>query len=268
MVGDTTRRETVTGGVTILHMTGAYLSQEFYRERNARELDFRNISGTHGYCDEEAKVVLQERLANISHEGIHFLDSGNYHYLSLFFLRKITEPFSLVVFDHHPDLQRPAFGAVTSCGGWVREALETLPNLQQVCLIGPEEDSIRMLLDEAGEDGTDAWIREADKVCWDGNALVRELPLYLSFDKDVLREQDCLCDWDQGTMSLAEAKGLLSELLREHRLLGVDICGEESRWETREGPEGEKIRRINDRTNRELLEFLEQRITNPTKNQE
>ena len=40
----------------------------------------------------------------------------------LLWMEKITEPFSLVLFDRHPDTQRPSFGDITSCGGWVRSS--------------------------------------------------------------------------------------------------------------------------------------------------
>lgn len=51
-------------------------------------------------------------------------------------LEKIKEPFSLILFDHHPDLQAPSWGGITSCCGWVREALLTDEKLQRVYLVG------------------------------------------------------------------------------------------------------------------------------------
>lgn len=37
-------------------------------------------------------------------------------------------------------------------------------------------------------------------------------PIYVSFDKDVLREEDAVCDWDQGDMTLDEAVEKLQEI--------------------------------------------------------
>ena len=102
----------------VMHMSGAYEPQNFYDENDIL-VDCRDISGTNCYCDDIAKHQLREKVANLSYHDIHFLDSGNYHYLSLLWLEKIKEPFSLVLFDHHPDMQPPSFGAITSCGGWV-----------------------------------------------------------------------------------------------------------------------------------------------------
>ena len=38
---------------------------------------------------------IRKRIQEYSYEGIHFLDSGNYHYLSKFWLEKVQQPFSV-----------------------------------------------------------------------------------------------------------------------------------------------------------------------------
>ena len=40
-------------------------------------------------------------IAGYPAEGIHFIDSGNYHYLTKLWTDKLRVPFSLIVFDHH-----------------------------------------------------------------------------------------------------------------------------------------------------------------------
>jgi len=117
----------------IIKMTDAYDYQSFYETiEYCTMIDCRDLEGTRCYLDDSAKSILVDRLNEYSAEGIHFIDSGNYHYLSLLWLQKITTPFNLVLFDHHPDNQPPSFGEITSCGGWVLEATETLPNLKNV----------------------------------------------------------------------------------------------------------------------------------------
>ena len=126
--------------MVVMHMSGAYAEQTFYKEKKEGwqicQITCQDIEGTNCYCDDAAKESLRERVRPYSYEGIHFLDSGNYHYLSLLWLEKIKEPFSLILFDHHPDLQAPSWGGITSCGGWVREALLTNEKLQRVYLVG------------------------------------------------------------------------------------------------------------------------------------
>ena len=191
----------------------------------------------------EAKDELRQRIAPCGAEDVHFLDSGNYHYLSLLWLEKIEKPFSLVLFDHHPDMQPPSFGQITSCGGWVLEALETLPHLQRVYMVGVDEKlfcqleshpKVQLGLDGIGEDAN---------------------PVYVSFDKDVLSKEDAVCDWDQGEMTLKGALDILGQIKEKHSFIGMDVCGEDSKWQ--ESVTEEKTIAINETTNGILLEFWE-----------
>lgn len=227
----------------VMHMSGAYLPQNFFVKKEAVELDCRNIQGTNCYLDDEAKDELRQRIAPYGAEDVHFLDSGNYHYLSLLWLEKIEKPFSLVLFDHHPDMQPPSFGQITSCGGWVLEALETLPNLQRVYMVGVDEKlffrleshpKVQLGLDGIGEDAN---------------------PVYVSFDKDVLSQEDAVCDWDQGEMTLKGALDILGQIKEKHSFIGMDVCGEDSKWQ--ESVAEERTIAINETTNGILLEFWE-----------
>lgn len=79
----------------------------------------------------------------------------------------VKEPFELLVFDHHTDMQRPAFGGILSCGGWIREALETNENLKHVILVGPPETAMEETKRELLEDGEElirkvTWISEEE----------------------------------------------------------------------------------------------------------
>ena len=124
-----------------MKMTDAYDYQSFYEKiKDCCILDCKSIEGTRCYLDDLAKDALIDRLVPFGADGIHFIDSGNYHYLSLLWLAKIQEDFNLVLFDHHPDNQPPSFGMITSCGGWILEAQETLPHLKQVYTYGVGEE--------------------------------------------------------------------------------------------------------------------------------
>ena len=122
------------------------------------QLDFQDIPGTNCYCDSLAEEEIGKRIAPFGPEGIHFLDSGNYHYLTKLWLELIKVPFELLVFDHHTDMQCPAFGGILSCGGWIREALETNENLKHVILVGPPQSAM-----EETEKGN--W-QKMGKNCW------------------------------------------------------------------------------------------------------
>ncbi len=78
-------------------MTDAYLHQSFYQSNEKLNIiDCRDIEGTRCYLDDVAKEELIKRISSEPADGIHFIDSGNYHYLTLLWLRKITVDFNLV----------------------------------------------------------------------------------------------------------------------------------------------------------------------------
>ena len=123
--------------IVIMNFTGVYENQEFYQDLGAVWLELGDIQGTNCYCDEEAEAAIKERISLMEPSGIHFLDSGNYHYVSKIWLDKIEEEFELLVFDHHTDMQMPIFGNILSCGGWIQAALDTNTRLKRVYLAGP-----------------------------------------------------------------------------------------------------------------------------------
>lgn len=249
--------------IYIMHLSGAYNEQTFYKvddvltATNACQLpnpsitiiECRDITGTNCYCDDAAKEELRYRIADASAHGIHFLDSGNYHYLSLLWMEKITIPFDLILFDHHPDLQAPTWGGITSCGGWIREALETNAMLKNVYLIGVDTH----LLEEAFSSLPGQLRARIHVGAPTDTASVR--PVYISFDKDVLCKEDALCDWDQGSMTLREACVILDKIKKQYHsagILGMDVCGEDAGWVHTQDAH---TRDVNDASNASLRDF-------------
>lgn len=110
---------------------------DYAEEQNI--IDISDIQGTNCYLDDEARLEIKRKVRDIPTEAIHFIDSGNYHYMSLLFLERIKEPFDLIVFDNHTDYQESAFGGLTSCGGWIREANDTFLNLNKIYMIGTDD---------------------------------------------------------------------------------------------------------------------------------
>ncbi|WMJ74645.1 arginase family protein [Cytophagaceae bacterium ABcell3] len=156
--------------------------------------------------------------------GITFLGSGNYHYLSYFLIKKIKEPFSLILIDHHSD-------AITSdflhCGNWVAKALESNPLLISVLMIGVHDRYPNLLKSQSFSDKI-IYIPTSELNCSllpKLNALTPTLPLYISIDKDALKDESAKTDWDHGCMTLAQLSDIL-HTLRKHTIVGVDICGE------------------------------------------
>ena len=226
-----------------------------------------DIQGTNCYCDEEAGQEIEARLAQLPLTTVHFLDSGNYHYLTYFWMRQIRVPFRLVLFDHHTDMQAPALGEILSCGGWVRDAVRDLPMLREIWLIGPEEsafaqaeEKVRLLTHyisaealSAGTANTDTLVEKLIADFQDST-----LPVYFSVDKDILRPEDAVTNWDQGNVELSLLLAMLNRLTgicAKNRIpaLGADICGEEDDLDEQSGSQASAV---NEKANRAIAELF------------
>ena len=58
----------------------------------------------------------------------------NYHYVTKFLTDMITEPFSLVMYDHYTDMQQLLFPQLTSCENWAADVLRDNPFLEKLLL--------------------------------------------------------------------------------------------------------------------------------------
>ena len=230
--------------ITVMNFSGIYRKEQFSEE--ADWLDVSDIPGTNCYCDEEAFGEILRRIAEFPAEGIHFIDSGNYHYMSRIWLEKITEPVTLVVFDNHTDMQPPAFGGLLSCGGWIEAALTEIPLLQRVILIGPDEEAFFQVEPEFRE-RTDFLSRERLKAMTEEQRAefleekIKESSggLYISVDKDILCPGEADTSWSQGDLTLSELLEMLQTVLKcgeacGKEIVGVDICGESEDSDNRE----------------------------------
>lgn len=171
--------------------------------------------------------MIERQLRDRPPAPLRFSGTGNYHYLTLFFLRQIHQPFTLVLFDHHTDMQPPAFGSLLSCGSWLKYAVDTLPALEQVFIVGAGRQMIDATAGPYGSrvcclDDTDVEHRD-----WIQFLIDRiTTPVYLSIDKDVFSDRDVRTNWDQGHLRLDTFLTIRTRLLSSIRLLGADVCGD------------------------------------------
>ena len=242
----------------IMNFSGIYEEETFYKDREVCWVDCRDMSGVNGYCSDDVQEEIRKRIQDYDYRGIHFLDSGNYHYLSKFWLEKIEEPYSLIVFDHHTDMQESAFFGMLSCGSWIKEVLEEHPYIQEVCVVGPPKAAIEQC--EANlasrvvfltQEELEAGILEKWHEFLENG---KELPAYLSIDKDVLCLEDARTNWDQGEMKLEDMEKMIKQVFQRRNVLGADICGENPQ-DTARMPAKEDLE-INGRTNARLCEIL------------
>jgi hypothetical protein len=187
--------------------------------------------------------------------GVTLYGSGDFHHVTLAFLRRLREPFHLLVLDKHPDWMRGI--PFLHCGTWLRHALR-LPGLQRVFHCGgvadfdnayrhlapwPEIRAGRVLVFPAERRFAAGWTGiEQNPLRGAGGSLGERLrqalaphaselarfPLYISIDKDVLVAEDAAVNWDSGCLRLEEACEVLATFLElaGGRWLGADLLGD------------------------------------------
>lgn len=101
-------------------------------------LDFSLLEGTRYYLDRDAEKAVESVISPLPLRSVHWIDTGDYHYLSDLWLRKLDREAVLVLFDHHTDRQAPAFsGETLSCGSWVLHSLTANPFVRRLVSVGP-----------------------------------------------------------------------------------------------------------------------------------
>lgn len=247
----------------VTDFTGSYM---YFRESNdsfdgqTKEagiafLDMSQIKGTDCYCDDAAMEAIHRRLEGLPPDALHFLDSGNYHYMTKLWLDKLAQTeaenagcaaeslkqIQLVVFDHHPDAQAPAFGDILSCGGWILKVLEENPLVEKIWVVGVDESllaDIRTSLSSYLEERRLIFLTKQLLAAYFVTGSAAAFPefqeflelsgkrLYLSIDKDVLSKDEITTNWDNGSLATAQMIELLDGLRTHNEVAGVDICGE------------------------------------------
>ena len=266
--------------LAVFQMSGIYKDRDLRECFPGMDLclfDCSEERGTNGFCDEEAKnrlrqqvVRMQACLESLHTEkqhteplhtgedsegsaeedgrvevpyGVHLLDNGNYHYLSALMTERIREPYTLVLIDHHPDMQPSAFGCeVLSCGSWVLNALLTQKNLKRVFALGVEEalkEEALLCVREAI--GREEYERVRKKISF-AYPKPEEVVggIYLSIDKAVLAKKFVKTNWDQGEMTLPQLEDILRDLCTNHKVIGMDLSGAPDETVLQEHPEALK----------------------------
>lgn len=193
----------------ILHFDDVYLYQHRLRSLGV-EVDLRDLSGVRYLCSKERLSLLEYRLLGYDNY-ITFIGSGDFHYITYLFLKRVDRPFNLLLIDRHLDYKE-TFDGFISCGSWLREAVN-LRHLKNIFYIGLDK------------------IEQKDKIIrFDKNLFkfyTEDFPFYISIDKDILSNAYLKTNWDQGNLTVEELLDILS-FIPTNRIIGIDICGEPS----------------------------------------
>lgn len=270
----------------ILDFTHVYRDEDIKDIDRFRYIDCSDIQETDMYCSKNAYEKIWGRIEPYGIQGIHYIDSGNYHYITKIITDHITEPFGLVMYDHHTDMQIPMVPEMMSCGDWAGQTLIQNENLRQLVVVGPPESDIEQTLESYSGSQSGRLLTFSAEDLHGGlpedklKHIRTDLPLYISIDKDVLGTEYTETNWSQGDMSIDGLERLLSVFLggqgeekntdacrnderydggiRHSRILGVDVCGEVQTDIS--VPEYLEAEEKNEKANIELFRFISEHV--------
>ena len=238
--------------IVIMNFSSVYKDEDFYKDRSYKWLNCSDVEGTNCYCNRSAEKEIKNMIASYSPKGVHFIDSGNYHYVSKFWVDKIKKPFILVLFDNHSDMMDDLLSDMLSCGNWLKKVMDDNANLKKVVLFGPKKipadiDKNKIIqITKNDKCAHEKWTN----IC----KLEKKYPVYISIDKDVIDKKYVKTSWDQGKMEMKDMERIIDKLATKHKIIGIDICGEYNN--SMDSISYEALKK-NNKANKELLNFIE-----------
>ena len=245
---------------------------------------------------------------------ITFIGSGDFHHVSSLLIEQFSQPICVIVFDHHPDwdvmppklgcgswvtntLKRANISKVVLLGvssedissKWIYTANLAALGDNRVEIYPYSHEPTNVLLKPVPQN-TSIRLQKGffmKKIFWDvlkGRDLAEffrkvldSLPVkqvYVSIDKDCLKKEYSLTNWEEGRFELKELL-LLLKLIRENaEIVGLDITGDYSKAQTTgrikslcsrldhpadysaKGYDLTEIAAVNEKTNIKILESL------------
>ncbi len=181
------------------------------------------------------------------------LGSGDFHHLTLALLEQHVAPFTLVLFDNHPDWMRPPHQY--HCGNWIYTAAR-MPQVKRIVIIGLENGDLvgkkflsgdvesyknqkivllPYTLVKAQLGNSDQVVALQSKLKQNLNAGIQEIldailteNVYVSIDKDCLRNGDANTNWEQGTLPLDTVLECIKAIGKLYNVVGADTVGDYS----------------------------------------
>ncbi len=231
-------------------------------------INLSNIASSIRYLSSKKRLFsIKDELNNTCHNAITLYGSGDFHHVSLVLFEQFTTPFSLIVFDHHPDWD--SFSLGISCGSWVTHASKN-ENIKKIMLLGPSSSDLstqglvtasfsalknkRLEVFPYEKSPSRVFFRHPeDKDCfkvkrgifnsmiyWSNlkekdaafyESLLSKLPtedVYISIDKDCLLNNYAFTNWDEGEIKLDWLLDFLKLIKKTKNVIGLDITGEYS----------------------------------------
>ena len=243
--------------------------REFVSKYHTEIIDAADI-GPHArfWLSRRTKLQLEERLKNSIQNALTFLGSGDFHHITYVLTAQFQEPFTLIVFDFHPDwdVLPPRLG----CGSWVSAVLKKA-QVVKCLLIGVSSEDISSFSIQTGNlaalknDRVEIYPYshvpsktffkripknvsiESDNgiflstIYWNElkakhvggffKGILSRIPtqkVYVSIDKDCLQGAYAATNWEEGQMPLDKLLLMLRMIKEEKEIIGADVTGDYS----------------------------------------
>lgn len=238
--------------INVLNFDGTLELQKRYVHVPCNWINLKDIQGTKLFCAEKSFYEIAYKLQGLTKCRVYLIGSGDFHYVSYILLANIDQPFTLLLFDNHSDLITSTRWALLSCSSWVAKALELLPNLKKVIIIGARPDTFCNVDPDLLHKVIYIPYHPVDRnqcrdyLCLssffnrykpiieqgmqaavlDMLSVIPTEAVYISVDKDVLDKKYAVTNWDQGEMVIDDLLIALREIVKAKKVCGLDICGE------------------------------------------
>ena len=242
-------------GITIFNVDDSVTAQSDFLQRFSAKINTKSLLSfkcmARLWCSsgEFKQVSAAMQLLNLNQFAL--LGSGDYHHLTLALLQQHQAPLTLVLFDNHPDWMRPPHQY--HCGTWIFEAAR-LPQVARIIIVGLENGD---LCGKKFQDGdVESYLNKKiillpyTAVEAEINAQIVTLQsqlktslkqgvqeilgaistqnVYISVDKDCLRAEDAITNWEQGTLPLETVTACIAAIRENHVIVGADTVGDYS----------------------------------------
>ncbi|MFA5143711.1 MAG: hypothetical protein WC522_06060 [Candidatus Omnitrophota bacterium] len=220
------------------------------------------------WISRRAKALVEKEIQRLDKRAVTFLGSGDFHHISSLLINRFEEPVTVISFDFHPDwdiifpsltcgswithiLRKnniPKVILLGTAGGDIstfyiqtgnldsleNDRVEVYPYAHPPTRVFakriPSNISIRP--ERGMVSGRIHWsgLKDMDLDSFMRN-LVSRIPtekVYVSIDKDCLRKEYALTNWEEGKLSLEELISMLKAIKENRDIAGLDITGDYS----------------------------------------
>jgi len=232
-------------------------------------IDFKDLScSARLWMDKRTSEAIRYRIGELT-GGISLFGSGDFHHISSLFTDKINDPATLIVFDLHPDwdILPPYLGCGSWVSRALRnknivKCLLIGPSSCDIYFPCIQSGNLKSLEDNRVEiypyksTASLVLLRKVPynksirlkrgllsaKIFWHDlekenlrnffSSAISELPtkkVYVSIDKDCLKNEYALTNWEEGMFSLDQLLMMLKLIKDNLDIIGLDITGEYSK---------------------------------------